>query len=158
MTKFLYIITIILFSVSYFKDKNKTKQALLKGWKSFTNVLPLFLAVLVFVGLIVAIFSVNLISTLIGSKSGWLGTIIAGFFGTFVMIPSFVALPMAQVLLDNGAGYMQIGAFISTLFTVQLASLPIELEYLGKKITIIRNLSFFLFSFLVAYIIYLVMG
>jgi len=158
MTKILYIITIVLLFLSIYKDKEKTKQALLKGWNSFNNILPLFLAVLVFVGLIIAIFSVNFISKFIGDQSGWYGTIIAAFFGTFVMIPSFIALPMAQMLIDNGAGYMQIGAFISTLFMVQLASVPIEMKYLGKKITIVRNLVAFLFSFFVAYVISLFMG
>jgi uncharacterized membrane protein YraQ (UPF0718 family) len=158
MNKILYIITITLVVLSFLKDKTKTKQALLKGWKSFSNILPLFFGVLVFVGLIIAIFNAELISKLIGSESGWLGAMIAGIFGMLAMIPSFVAFPMAQMLLVNGAGYMQVGAFISTLFMVQLASIPIEMKYFGKKVTITRNIVAFLFSFIVAKFISIVMG
>lgn len=157
MIKFLYIITFSLLVLSLIKDRNKTKLSLIKAYKSFSNVLPIFLAVLVFVGMIIAIFNAQFISQFIGSKSGWLGTLLAGAIGTFVMIPSFVAFSISKMLLDNGAGYMQIGAFISTLFMVQLASIPIEIKYLGKKVTIIRNIVFLLFSFVVAYLINFIM-
>ncbi|MGD1821868.1 MAG: permease [Pleomorphochaeta sp.] len=158
MNKVLYVVTSILLLISFFKDKEKTKKALLKGGKSLLNVLPLFLAILVIVGLIVATFNANLIAKLIGENSGWLGTIFAAFLGTFVMIPSVISLPMAKMLIDSGAGYLQIGAFLSTLFLVQLASVPIEMKYFGKKVTIIRNVIYFFFAFFIAYILYLVMG
>jgi uncharacterized membrane protein YraQ (UPF0718 family) len=158
MNRILYIVTITLVVLSLIKDKTKTKQALLKGWKSFSHILPMFFGVLVFVGIIIAVFNADLISKVIGSESGWIGTMIAGVFGTFAMIPSFVAFPMAQMLLNNGAGYMQVGAFISTLFMVQLASIPIEIKYFGKRVTITRNVAALLFSFVVAKGISLIMG
>jgi uncharacterized membrane protein YraQ (UPF0718 family) len=158
MNKILYIVTVTLVVLSFIKDKTKTKKALLKGWKSFSHILPMFFGVLVFVGLIIAIFNAELISKVIGSESGWMGTMIAGVFGTLAMIPSFVAFPMAEMLLYNGAGYMQVGAFISTLFWVQLASIPIEIKYFGKRVTITRNIVAFLFSFIVAKGISIIMG
>lgn len=158
MKKILYIVTITLVVLSFIKDKTKTKQALLKGWKSFSRILPMFFGVLVFVGIIISVFNTELISKFIGTESGWMGTIIAGVFGTLAMIPSFVAFPMAQILLSNGAGYMQVGAFLSTLFWVQLASIPIEIKYFGKRVTITRNVIAFLFSFVVAKGISIIMG
>lgn len=158
MIKIVYILTAVLLVLSLFKDKSKTKQALIKAWKSFSNLLPLFLGVLIFVGLILAIFNAQLISKIIGTDSGWLGTLLAGILGMFAMIPSFVALPMAQMLVENGAGYMQVGAFVSGLFWVQLASLPLEIKYFGKKVAITRNIFAFLLSFVVAYVIGFVMG
>ncbi len=158
MNKVLYIVTFVLLIISFYKDKEKTKLAIIKGGKALLNVLPLFLAILVIVGLIVALFDAQLIAKLIGDNSGWVGTIFAAFLGTFVMIPSAISLPMAGMLLENGAGYLQIAAFLSTLFLVQLASVPIEIKYFGKKVTIIRNVIYFFFAFFVAYIISLVMG
>lgn len=158
MNILLYIVTAVLLLLSFVKDKHKTILALKKGGKSLLNVLPLFLAILVIVGLIVATFDANLIASIIGENSGWAGTIFGAVLGTFVMIPSAISLPMSKMLLDSGAGYLQIGAFLSTLFLVQLASVPIEIKYFGKKVTIIRNVTYFFFSFFVAYILYLVMG
>lgn len=43
-TKILYIAVVVWLAVSFSKDKNKTKLALKKAWKSFENILPLVLA------------------------------------------------------------------------------------------------------------------
>jgi hypothetical protein len=60
---------------------------------------------------------------------------------------------MAALLLNSGAGYMQIAVFVSTLMMVGVVTLPVEIKYFGKKVTFLRNLIAFLFSFFVAYII-----
>ena len=62
MNKLFYFFVVILFFTSYFKDKKKTKQALKKAWKSFENILPQFLSIIIFVGLILAIFDSDFIS------------------------------------------------------------------------------------------------
>lgn len=69
-----------------------------------------------------------------------------------------MAFPTAAMLLQNGAGYMQIGAFVSTLMMVGIVTAPVEMKYFGKKLTIARNVLAFIFSFLVAYIIGKVVG
>ena len=74
------------------------------------------------------------------------------------MIPGFVAFPTAAMLLNNGAGYMQIGAFVSTLMMVGVVTAPVEMKYFGKHLTIMRNVLSFLFSFVVAFIIGKVVG
>ena len=149
----LYGITILLLIVSYYKDKKKTKMALKKAWKAFENILPEFLTVIMFVGVLLAVLNPQVISKIIGNNSGWVGVILAAFVGAITLIPGFVAFPTAAMLLENGAGYMQIGAFVSTLMMVGIVTMPVEIKYFGKKLTILRNLFAFIFSFLVAYII-----
>ena len=53
---------------------------------------------------------------------------------------------------------MQIGAFVSSLMMVGVVTIPVEIKYFGKKLTILRNLLAFLFSFIVAVIISWVVG
>lgn len=154
----LYGITIILLIISYFKDKKKTKQALKKSWKSFENILPQFLGVIMLMGIALAALNTETISKLIGSSSGWIGVIICAIIGAITLIPGFVAFPMAAMLLQNGAGYMQIGAFISSLMMVGVVTMPVEIKYFGKKITIWRNVLAFIFSFVVAFVIGKVVG
>lgn len=149
----LYVVTILLLIVSYYKDKKKTKMALKKAWKAFENILPEFLTVIMFVGVLLAVLNPQVISKIIGNNSGWFGVIIAAVVGAITLIPGFVAFPTAAMLLKNGAGYMQIGAFVSTLMMVGIVTMPVEIKYFGKKLTILRNLLAFIFSFLVAYII-----
>lgn len=148
-----YSLAIILLIVSFIKDKKKTKMALKKAWKAFENILPEFLVVILLVGLLLAILNTETISKIIGSESGWVGVILAAIIGSVTLIPGFVAFPTAAILLKNGAGYMQIAAFVSTLMMVGLITMPVEIKYFGKKITVIRNLLAFFFSFIVALII-----
>ena len=143
----------ILLTLSFVKDKKKTRMALKKAWKAFENILPEFLVVILLVGFMLAILNADTISGIIGEKSGWFGVILASIIGSITLIPGFVAFPTAAILLENGAGYMQIAAFISTLMMVGIITMPVEIKYFGKKSTFLRNLSAFLFSFLVAFII-----
>lgn len=154
----LYAMTALLSGISFYKDRNKTKKAFIKAWKAFENILPEFLGVIILVGLLVALLNPQVISSIIGVKSGWVGVILSAGIGAITLIPGFVAFPTAAVLLENGAGYMQIGAFVSALMMVGIVTAPVEIRYFGKKLTIARNLLAFLFSFLVAFIIGKVVG
>ncbi|HBE77064.1 MAG TPA: permease [Firmicutes bacterium] len=149
----LYIICLLIIALSWWKDKQKTKLALVKAWKSFENILPQFLGVLVLIGIMLAYLDTNTISKLLGNQSGWWGIIIAAMIGAVTLIPGFVAFPTAALLLKNGAGLMQMGAFVSTLMMVGIVTMPVEIKYFGRKLTIYRNLLAFLFSFLVAWVI-----
>lgn len=148
-----YGLAIVLLILSFVKDKKKTKMALKKAWKAFENILPEFLVVILLVGFLLAILNPETISKIIGTKSGWFGVILAGIIGSITLIPGFVAFPTAAILLENGAGYMQIAAFVSTLMMVGIITIPVEIKYFGKKISILRNVLAFFFSFLVALII-----
>ena len=157
-TYILYGVTILFLVFSYLKDKKKTRMSLKKAWKAFENILPEFVVVIFLVGVLLAILNPEAISKVIGSDSGWLGVILAAMVGAITLIPGFIAFPTAAMLLQNGAGYMQIGAFVSTLMMVGVVTMPVEIKYFGKKLTILRNVIAFIFSFVVAYIIGLVVG
>ena len=119
--------------ISFIKDKKKTKMALKKAWKSFENILPQLLTVMIIIGFALAVLSPETISKLIGSESGVFGII-------------------AAALLENGAGYMQITAFVSTLMMVGVITIPMETKVLGKKLTLVRNCAAFGFSILAAFV------
>ncbi|NPV26073.1 MAG: permease [Firmicutes bacterium] len=152
-TNTLYVLTIVLLLYSFYRDKKKTNMALKKAWKSFENILPQFLAILLIIGITLAVLSPETISKLIGQKSGWMGMIIASIIGSITLIPGFVAFPLAAALLKSGAGFMQIAVFISTLMMVGIVTVPVEVKYFGKKVTALRNGLAFVFSFAVAMII-----
>lgn len=154
----LYVVTGVLLLLSFFKDRKKTRKALKKAWKSFENILPQFLGVIVVVGIILSIFNAEVISQIIGAESGWLGVVFSAVVGSITLIPGFVAFPTAALVLENGAGYMQIAAFVSTLMMVGVITFPVEVQYFGKRLTIIRNIFAFIFSFFVAFIIGKVCG
>lgn len=154
MTVTFYVLALVGLTLSFWKSKEKTWLALKKAWKSFENILPQLLAILVIIGIMLAILTPGQISAVIGSESGWLGVLIAAAIGSITLIPGFVAFPLAAALLHNGAGYMQIAAFVSTLMMVGIVTMPIEKQFFGRKATIARNGAALVFSLIVA----LVMG
>lgn len=150
MTKVFYIIAILSLIISFFKSKEKTKMVLKKAWKSFENIMPQFLAIILVIGIMLSVLTPKQISRFLGQDSGIMGVVMAAFIGAVTLIPGFVAFPLASALLHNGAGITQIAAFVSTLMMVGIITMPVEIEYFGKKVTIIRNLLAFIFSFIVA--------
>jgi len=153
MNLILYSATALLLMLSFLKDKEKTKNALKKAWKAFENILPQFLVVILLVSLLLSVLDRETIVKIIGKESGLTGIVLAAVVGSITLIPGFVAFPTAALLLEGGAGYMQIGVFISTLMMVGVATLPVEIQYFGKRLARYRNTLAFIFSFIVAYVI-----
>ena len=152
MTYIYYGIAAILLLFSLIKSREKTKAALKKAWKSFENIMPQFLSILLIIGIMLAVLSPEQISIYMGSSSGLTGMFAASIIGAITLIPGFIAFPLAAALLKSGAGYMQIAAFISTLMMVGIITLPLEIKYFGKKAAVIRNVSAYVFSIAVALI------
>lgn len=150
MTLILYGAALIALCISFQKSRANTKKALKKAWKSFENILPQILAILLVIGMMLSILTTEQITMLLGGESGWRGVIIASIVGSITLIPGFVAFPLAAALLTAGAGYMQIAAFVSTLMMVGVITLPVEIKYFGKKVAFLRNGLAFVFSLGVA--------
>ncbi len=154
----LYGVTAVLVIVSTIKSRKKTIMALKKAWKAFENILPQLLVVVLFVGVLLAVINNDVIVKIIGEESGWYGVALSAAVGSVTLIPPFVAFPMAAMLLEGGAGYMQIGAFVSSLMMVGVLTLPVEMKYFGKKLASLRNVLALIFSFVVAFVISWVVG
>lgn len=134
-----YSLAFIFLLISLIKDRQKTKLALKKGLKTLENILPQFLGILLLIGIMLAIVSPELISSLIGGESGWLGIMFAAAVGSITLIPGFVAFPLAAALLNAGAGVTQIAVFISTLMMVGVVTMPVEFKYFGRRAALMRN-------------------
>ena len=153
----LYGLTGVLVLLSFIISKPKTVLALKKAWRMFLAVLPQFLAIVLLIGLLLGAVPPETIQAIIGSESGAKGLLLSALLGSVAIIPVLIAFPIAAELLKNGAGLMQIAVFISTLTTVGLATIPIEIAYLGRKAALLRNILALVFSFIVAFILGMVL-
>lgn len=142
---------LLLFSV--LKDKEKTKAALKKAWKSFENIMPQLLSVLLIIGMMLSVLDADTISRLLGKESGLLGMAIAAVIGSVTLIPGFVAFPLAASLLKAGAGYGQITMFVTTLMMVGVVTLPMEIKYFGRGTAIKRNVFAFVYAVCISFLI-----
>lgn len=152
-TYLLYGISISLLMLSAFKSFPKTKQGLIKSWRMFLNLLPQLAALFIFVGMLLAIVDQSVISTVMGEQSGMLGVFISTIMGSVTLLPGFVAFPLAANLLNHGAGYPQIAAFVSSLMMVGVATFTLEAQTVGKKVALLRNGFAFLYALLIAFVI-----
>lgn len=145
-TAALYLITALLLLFSFRKDRQKTRQALKKAWKSFENILPQFLSILVLIGIMLAVLDRETITRLLGAESGASGMAVAAVVGSVTLIPGFIAFPLAASLLSSGAGYGQTAMFLTTLMMVGLVTLPLETTFFGKRLAVMRNALAFLYA------------
>ncbi len=152
-TIILYIVAVAALAASAIVSRTKTLAALKKAWKAFEGILGQFLVVLFLVAMLMAVLDTATISNILGEQSGFLGILGASLVGAITLIPGFVAFPIAASLLAQGAGVTQIAAFVSSLMMVGVVTLPMEIQYFGKRSAIMRNSLAFFFSFLIAFFV-----
>jgi uncharacterized membrane protein YraQ (UPF0718 family) len=109
-------------------------------------------------GLVLTVMSADVISRFIGHGTGFWGMLTTSVIGSVTLIPGFIVFPLAASLLEKGAGVAQIAVFISTLMMVGIVTAPLEIEYFGRKETLLRNAFSFVFSFVVAGVIGMVIS
>jgi uncharacterized membrane protein YraQ (UPF0718 family) len=145
-----YIVAILLFVLSFLKDRKKTRQALMKGLKALEGILPQFITVLILIAVMLAVINAETIGRFLGAGTGAIGVAAAAALGAITLIPGFVAFPLAGELLKNGAGVLQIATFVSSLMMVGVITLPMEIAYFGKRTALLRNAFALVFSVIAA--------
>jgi uncharacterized membrane protein YraQ (UPF0718 family) len=138
----LTVITIFAIAFSFFADKQKTFDGILKGLKMFMNLLPSILILLAGVSIMLYFLPNEIIIKYLGENAKASGYIIAATVGSLALIPGFIAYPLSGVLVQNGVGYPVIAIFITTLMMVGILTLPIEIKFFGVKTALLRNLLF----------------
>lgn len=156
-TYILYGITAVLLGISFLKDKAKTLLAIKKAWNFFIKILPQFVTILLIVSLLLTVIKPDTIQRILGAESGISGILISSFLGMVTLVPVIIAFPVTVELLNNGAGIAQTAVFVSTLTMVGLVTLSMEIRYLGKKVAFLRNGLAYLFAFITAYIMGLIL-
>ena len=157
-TGILYLLALTGLIISFIKDKGKTKQVFLTALRSFINMLPQVITMFPIIAFLLAILDPPQISRLLGGESGVLGMGIGAIVGSITLAPPFVSLPLAVSLLKSGAGYSQITAFLTTLTMVGVATLPVEIRYLGKKTALKRNSFAFVYAIILSAIMGMIMS
>ncbi|WGG46408.1 hypothetical protein [Rossellomorea sp. DA94] len=154
----LYGTALILTGFSFGKDREKTKGAILKAWKMFSNIMPDVLAIMLFVGLSLSILTPELISSIVGKESGIMGVVYSTVIGSVSLIPSFVVFPLGATLVENGAGLPQVAALMASFMAVGIVTLPMEQKVFGRSFAIARNGASVVMSVLFAVLIWVVMA
>lgn len=152
-TIILYLVTGVCLLWSYRQNRQKTVIALRKAFKAFEGILPQFLVVFLLVAMALAVLDTHTISHILGRDSGVWGILAASIVGSITLIPGFVAFPAAAALMQGGAGATQIAAFVSSLMMVGVVTLPLEIQFFGRRAALLRNLLAYIFSLIAAFFV-----
>lgn len=155
---FLYIVTGVAILISFIADWNKTFKAIKIAIKKFVKILPAFLTMLILVSIVLFLIPDKIISSYLGSNNKFIGVLIASLFGSITLMPGFIAFPLCGILLEKGVAYLVLAAFTTTLMMVGVLTYPIEKEYFGIKVTIIRNVISFFIALVVSVMIGIFFG
>ena len=143
----------VLTAVSFFLDRNNTIAGLKKGWQMFRKLLLPFLNILIIVSIALYLIPPSAISKYLGAGSGVGGFLIAAVVGSITLIPAFISYPIAAGLLQQGASYAVVGTLITTLMMVGVVTLPLEIQYLGRRAALLRNSLNFVAAIVIGFLI-----
>lgn len=136
----LYTLTALLLLVSLCANREKTATAVNIAGRQFLKIAPAFLVMLVCVAVALYLVPEDLLTRLLARENKWLATATAAGVGSVSVMPGFIAFPLCGILLRNGAQYMVLSAFSTTLMMVGIATFPMERAYLGTRLALVRNL------------------
>ena len=136
---------------------NKLKDAIIKSSKSLWQTLPMLIGMILLVSLANTLIPKTFYSTVFRNNI-FLDPFIGGFVGSILAGSPVTSYIIGGELLNQGISLVAVTAFLVAWVTVGMVQLPAESIMLGKKFAIVRNITAFLFSIIVAIITIIIVG
>ena len=124
-------------------------RSLIKSFKSFSNIVPMLLAVILSVGLFDALVSQEMLASVFQGNMFYdtlIGTL-AGGVSVGQPVASYI---IGGELLESGVSLYAIVALIVSWVTLGIVQLPLEQALFGRRFTIRRNLLGLIFAMIIA--------
>ncbi len=134
----------------------KWKEAIRKAAKALWAAIPMILGILMLISLFNILVPVSSYRLLF--RGTVLDPVIGALLGSVVAGNPVTSYIISGDLLKQGISLITVTAFLIAWVTVGVVQLPAEMEFLGKKFALTRNLSAFLLSIIVAILTVLIMS
>jgi uncharacterized membrane protein YraQ (UPF0718 family) len=108
------------------------------AYNAFVQSVKIIIAVFFFIGLLQVWLSSETLAKIMGKEAGWLKYVIASTIPIFIGGSLFSIFPLLSVLLEKGASYGAVLAFI-TAWSGKAPLIPLEIHFLGLHFTILRT-------------------
>jgi len=154
----LLVVTAIALIASLIASRQKTLAALKRAAVRFGHILPAFLGMLVLFAVTITLLPAEVVGLLLGRESRSIGVLVASAIGSLTLMPGFIAFPLCGALLEQGVPRMVLAAFSTTLMSVGVLTYPLERQYFGTGVTLVRNAVSLVIALVVAVIMGLVFG
>lgn len=130
---------------------NGLKQSAAKTFKSLYKISPLILGMILLISLISTVIPKSFYSTVFRNEPLF-DSIIGSVVGSISTGPPITSYILGGEFLKEGVNLIAVTAFMVAWVTVGIVQLPVESIILGMKFAIIRNVTSFVFSVIVAII------
>ncbi len=135
--------------VANMNDKISIKQSAQKAAKGLWMSLPMILGTILLISFISAIIPKSFYTTIFGNNI-FLNSLIGSSIGSISAGNPITSYIFGGEMLSQEVSLIAVTAFLVSWVTVGIIQLPAESVILGKKFAIIRNITAFIFSMIVA--------
>lgn len=137
--------------------RSKLKSAFGQTLKTLVMIFPMLLAVIGLIGLFKTFITPEMLHTLFNGSVLHDMLMGVGLGGLSVGQP-FLSYIVGGELLDEGASFYGVTAFILAFVTLGVIQLPLEFSIFGFRFALLRNLLSLLFAFVLSLAIALTLG
>jgi uncharacterized membrane protein YraQ (UPF0718 family) len=130
------------------KQNMSPKQAFRKAGKSLLTAFPMIVGILVLISLFDTFVPVSSYKILF--RGTILDPVVGALLGSVVAGNPVTSYIISGALLKQGISLLTVTAFLTAWVTVGVIQLPAEIQFLGKKFALLRNVSAFVLSLVVA--------
>ncbi len=124
------------YALLYVYSSDKTIEALLSSLSTMLHLLPVFLVVIVLLGIFTALMSAKKIARLLGKQSGIKGWVIAVFGGILSHGSSYIWYQMLANLREQNVRDSLLVTFLYAR-AIKLPWLPLMVSYFGYTFTVL---------------------
>ena len=130
---------------------NHIKDNLRKTIKTFTNVVPIIVGMLLLTSLLITVFPEQISAGLFGNGD-ILDTLLGASFGSIAIGHPLASYLLGGELLGGGVGLIAVTALVVAWVTVGIVQLPAEALMLGTRFAVYRNIICFIATILIAFL------
>ncbi|AKF25043.1 permease [Sulfurovum lithotrophicum] len=135
----------------------KLKTALKQTLKTLLMISPMLLAIIGLIGLFKTFITPEMLHTLFNGSGMHDMLVGVGLGGVSVGQP-FLSYIIGGELLDEGASFYGVTAFILAFVTLGVVQLPMEFSIFGFRFALLRNLLSLVFAFILSWAIAFTLG
>jgi hypothetical protein len=131
--------------------RHRLKRSLKKTARTFVNLLPIIIGMLLLTSLAVTVFPEQISAGLFGSNDA-LDALIGASIGSVAAGHPLASYLLGGELLKSGVSLVAVTALIVSWVTVGIVQLPAEALMLGTRFAIYRNLICFVSAVMIAFL------
>ena len=111
------------------------------GGSQLGRIVPILLIAFLISGFVEVLLPAGFVQNWLSDASGWRGIGIAWLAGILTPGGSIIGMPLAAGLFQAGVGISVLVTYLSSLALLSVIRIPIELGFLGPRLTALRVLA-----------------